>query len=263
MNSSKRVGEYIRKQRKSQNLTQKDLADTLNISFQAVSKWETGETYPDVSILLQLAEVLNTSTDKILSGGQVVLNKHKFIDVNNIVEGFNALKNLRYYFGDQSTFYLGAIEGINRRMNIDFELYINDDKYKEVMYTEVIIQYLMNGYTMDINDIKQYITSKKMLGIIGKYLGEENTMKQLKYDDNKKLFDQIRAIKSELNSVDTLNQLPGSYINMDKDTLYWATQIETGEDLCYGVAVDEINIYVISYESYGKNQKIIHIEKIK
>lgn len=263
MTSSKKIGEFIRKRRKSHNLTQKDLAEKLNISFQAVSKWETGETLPDVGILLELAGVLNTSTDKILSGGQLVLSKHKFIEASNIIEGFKALENLRYYFGKESSFYQGAVEGINQKMNIDFEQYMKDDTYKEVMYAEAMIQYLMNGYIMDLNDIKQYITSTKMLNIIGKYIGEENTMEHLHYEDNPKLFEQIRKIKPEFESLSVLNLLPGEYIKMETGKNYWGTQIETPNDWCYGIAVDDEMIYVFTYEAYGKNQKTIYKEKVK
>lgn len=263
MISSKKIGEYIRKQRKLQQLTQKELAKELNISFQAVSKWENGDTLPDVSILLNLADILNTTTDKILSGGQIIVSNHKFIDMSHIVDGFKALENLRYYFGKESSFYQGAIEGINKSMNIDFEQYIKDDRYKEVMFAEVIIQYLMNGYTMDLDDIKQHITSEKMIGIIGKYLGKESTIKHLRYQENKSLFDQIRLIKPAFENLDTLNELPGEYIGMDAGKTYWGTQIETNEEWCYGIAVDEKSIYVFTYEAHGKNQTLIHKEDIK
>lgn len=261
MISSKKIGDYIRKQRKAINLTQKELAEELNISFQAVSKWETGDTLPDVSLLLNLADILKTTTDKILTGGQIVVSKHKFIAASKIDEGFNAIENLRNCFGEESSFYQGAIEGINAKMNIDFEQYLKDDRYRDVMFTEVVIQYLMNGYTMDINDIKQFIKSKKMLGLIGKYMGEENTLNQLKYSENPNLFEQIKSIKPEFKDLMVLNELPGEYINMEAGKIYWGTQIETRNEWCYGIAVDEKKIYVFKYESYGKNQELIHEEE--
>ena len=67
-----KIGNYIQNLRKKAGLTQKDLADKLNISFQAVSKWETGESLPDTGILLDLADILGTSVDKLLCGGAVV-----------------------------------------------------------------------------------------------------------------------------------------------------------------------------------------------
>lgn len=63
-----KVGALISARRKQQNMTQKDLADKLGVSNRAVSKWETGEGYPDISILPVLAEILNLSVDELLKG---------------------------------------------------------------------------------------------------------------------------------------------------------------------------------------------------
>lgn len=50
------IGSYIKKLRKQKGLTQQQLADTLNVSFQAVSKWETGETLPDVAFVVRFVQ---------------------------------------------------------------------------------------------------------------------------------------------------------------------------------------------------------------
>lgn len=70
---SKLVGAQIARLRKEKGLTQNDLGDRLGVSFQAVSKWERGETLPDTAILLDLANALETSVDFILTGGSQVL----------------------------------------------------------------------------------------------------------------------------------------------------------------------------------------------
>ncbi len=164
------VGKYIYKQRKSLNLTQKELGEKLYLSPQAISKWETGETLPDTNILLLLADVLETSVDKILTGGKFVFQKRKEINISNILKGFKALEDLKLYFGSKSTFYLGAIEGINNKMNIDFEENIKDDYVKEVLIAEVIIQYLMDGYTVNKTELGIVIKSEKMRSTIEKYI---------------------------------------------------------------------------------------------
>jgi phosphoribosylformylglycinamidine cyclo-ligase len=56
--------------RKSMGMTQQQLADKLNISFQAISKWENGTTYPNIEILRDLAIVLDVSVDEILAGSE-------------------------------------------------------------------------------------------------------------------------------------------------------------------------------------------------
>lgn len=58
--------EIILKKRKEKNLTQEQLADELNVARQTVSKWETGETIPDVDSLKKLANLLEFSIDEAL-----------------------------------------------------------------------------------------------------------------------------------------------------------------------------------------------------
>ena len=60
------IGLSIKKLREDNNLTQKELADKLAISFQAVSKWEKGECYPDLSQIVAISELFNYSLDKLL-----------------------------------------------------------------------------------------------------------------------------------------------------------------------------------------------------
>lgn len=65
-----KVGRNISKLRKKIGITQMGLADRLNISYQAVSNWERGETMPDISKLPQIAEIFDVSIDEILDEGK-------------------------------------------------------------------------------------------------------------------------------------------------------------------------------------------------
>lgn len=60
--------ENLRTVRKDRNLTQEELADILNVSRQAVSKWESGEGYPETEKLILLSKELNVSIDYLLNG---------------------------------------------------------------------------------------------------------------------------------------------------------------------------------------------------
>lgn len=68
MLNSEKVGHFIMSRRKFLGYTQQQLARKLNVSFQAVSKWENGTAYPNVEILKDLAIVLGLSVDEILTG---------------------------------------------------------------------------------------------------------------------------------------------------------------------------------------------------
>jgi len=60
------IGNFIANKRKELGMTQQKLAEQLNVSFQAVSKWETGATVPDALLLPQLAHLLQTSVDALV-----------------------------------------------------------------------------------------------------------------------------------------------------------------------------------------------------
>lgn len=70
MPNSIKVGNFIMDRRKELGMTQQQLADKLLISFQAVSKWENGTTYPNIDILKDLAVALDVTVDEILSGSK-------------------------------------------------------------------------------------------------------------------------------------------------------------------------------------------------
>lgn len=74
---NQKTGEIISKKRKELGMTQNQLAGILNISFQAVSKWENGTAYPDIEMLPKLAAALNTTIDAILGYSSVVTDYDK------------------------------------------------------------------------------------------------------------------------------------------------------------------------------------------
>lgn len=65
------IGKFIAKCRKEKKLTQVQLAEKLNITDRAVSKWETGKNMPDSSIMLELCEILGITVNELLSGEEI------------------------------------------------------------------------------------------------------------------------------------------------------------------------------------------------
>ena len=63
-----KIGKFIAECRKKKNLSQLELADMLNITDKAVSKWERGLSKPSSSIMLELCEILGISVNELLIG---------------------------------------------------------------------------------------------------------------------------------------------------------------------------------------------------
>ena len=63
-----KIGKFISERRKSKKLTQEMLAEKLNISDRAISKWERGICLPDASIMISLCKILDISVNELLSG---------------------------------------------------------------------------------------------------------------------------------------------------------------------------------------------------
>lgn len=72
-----RTGSIICKRRKELGLTQSQLARLLNVSFQAVSKWENNSAYPDIELLPKLATILGTTIDALLGHESIVTDYDK------------------------------------------------------------------------------------------------------------------------------------------------------------------------------------------
>lgn len=71
-----KIGAFIAERRKSLSLTQAQLAEKLNITDRAVSKWETGRAMPDVSIMLSLCKTLKISVNDLLNGEVVSMDNY-------------------------------------------------------------------------------------------------------------------------------------------------------------------------------------------
>ena len=67
----KTIGSFIAALRKANGLTQKELAEKLNVSDKAVSRWERDECYPDLTMIPALAEIFGVSCDEFLNGGRI------------------------------------------------------------------------------------------------------------------------------------------------------------------------------------------------
>lgn len=80
------IGKFISNCRKDKGLTQMQLAEKLNITNRAVSKWETGKSCPDVSIMLELCDILEITINELLSGERISMENYQKKAEENLIE---------------------------------------------------------------------------------------------------------------------------------------------------------------------------------
>ena len=120
------LSENLRKMRRDRNLTQEDVASYLGISFQAVSKWERDEGYPDISMLPVIANFFGVSVDTLI--GNDVITKEERIQA-----------------------YCEEYERLNRTGNMDEAVSLAEKAYRDYPYDwqviDVYIRSLTKGYS--------------------------------------------------------------------------------------------------------------------
>jgi transcriptional regulator with XRE-family HTH domain len=167
-----KIGHFIQYLRKKAGLTQSELAEKLGISFQAVSKWENGDSLPDTGLLLPLSDILGVTVDTLLNGGSVVMKDRRLMRVEDVIIGFEHLEDIGRCFGENCTFFTGMIEGINSKMNIDILEYLGKENTREVMYAEVLIQGILAGRTVDMKEVEENFSNKKMVETIRNFIAK-------------------------------------------------------------------------------------------
>lgn len=143
-----KFGEYIYKKRKKLGLTQEELGKKIGVTNKAVSKWEVGETFPDITMLEPLARVLEVSLDELLTYTDKVeveavntkINKKMFITI--IILGILELLTL--------IFLIISLVGSNNKAEI---IKLNNDNIKEAIDINPSSQVICDGETLIIDSI--------------------------------------------------------------------------------------------------------------
>ena len=90
-----KIGKFITECRKKKNLTQAQLAENLNITDRAISKWETGKAMPDSDIMLDLSYILGINVNELLCGEMIDIEQ-KDEQLNELI--FQMAKNEERYY---------------------------------------------------------------------------------------------------------------------------------------------------------------------
>lgn len=169
-----KVGNQIAYLRKKKGLTQQQLAERLSVSFQAVSKWERAGCLPDTALLVDLADILETSVDFILTAGEKAVGFSGRITVENMRDGLLALRDCGELLGRDNLIYQSAIRGIDSAMNTDIEASFEDSYVFEAFLAEAIIQNLKAGKYIDLTDVRKNFRHKHFCDTVIKYAGIYN-----------------------------------------------------------------------------------------
>lgn len=137
-----KFGEFIYSQRKKLGYTQDELGRKLKVTNKAVSKWETGETLPDIQLLEELARVLNVTLDELLTGvkpePEKVLVDHK--------------KKQRIILFITSLFFLiTTIILLITLIGSKKEVMITKENYQDYFLVTPCEESIADGYGMTIN----------------------------------------------------------------------------------------------------------------
>ena len=168
-----KVGRQIFQLRRAKGLTQNQLGEQIRVSFQAVSKWERGETLPDVALLPELADALGTTVDNILNGGERHMKKPenytRTATIAQMREGIAYFEKIGELLGKGSFFYMGAVGGVSLKMNMDFEESLKDPYIRECVVAEAATQAMMDGTYFDPEDIKSGFTYPHWAEVVQEY----------------------------------------------------------------------------------------------
>lgn len=167
-------GKMVSKLRKSLGMTQDELAKKLNISDKAVSKWENGIGYPDITQLPALSKIFGVSIDYLLTGNSrgIVIAGNILVDVINIIDKYPE-KSMLGTVLEKSIAVGGCVPNtIIDLAKIDRDLYLSavckvgDDEYGRFLVSQ------LKKYGIDVSGIK---TSTKFDTSISNVMSDSTT----------------------------------------------------------------------------------------
>ena len=126
-----KIGKFIKKLRKENNLTQKDLADKYGVTYQAVSKWETGKNIPDISLLKEISRDFNVNIEDLLEGKETKkskININKKILIPIIIVILISIPLIIYHYHSSHDFFFKTITSSCSNFKITGSIAYNDKK---------------------------------------------------------------------------------------------------------------------------------------
>lgn len=161
------IGDMISKTRQNRNMTQEEFASRLGVTPQAVSRWERGNSLPDVSLVKGICEVLSVSANVLLG----IERDNKVIENNDVSMEREIRSNL---FAEPLVleFGSGLISAVAEGLKTD---YLNQCRKELVKETGILIPVLRLRDNVSLSDDEVKILSYDKVLWVGKLHLEENT----------------------------------------------------------------------------------------
>ena len=177
-----KFGKFIKEIRKKNNLTQKQLADKYNVTYQAVSKWENGKNMPDTSLIKQMSKDFNISLEDMFEGNiteKKNTKKYIFIIIFLII----TIILFIFLLNKNSDFKFKTISTTCNNFNISGSIAYNDKKSSI---------YITNIEYCGGNDIEEYKSIECIL--YEKHDDIEKKISSYSYDKNITLEDFLKKV---------------------------------------------------------------------
>ena len=153
------LGQNIRTHRLSRSLTQAELGERLNVTAQAVSLWERGETAPDISLLPDLACILNCPVDTLLGNPSGRFRRR--ITVQDMRQAIGCILRLRELLGPEHFMYRTMADALDARMNSNIEAVLAGDNAMDAYVCEALLTCMAQGDWADMTDVRKNIRNEK------------------------------------------------------------------------------------------------------
>ncbi len=250
-------GKNLKKLRKEKELTQETLAEFLGVSFQTVSKWERGETYPDITMLPIISRFFGITIDDLL-GTNKSLDEQKINEYLKLYDDMK-LKDLTLTFNkfqEAVKEFPGDFRILIRYMELLQEVkdFINGEYKSTTKEITAIYENIQNHCTDDSIRIRSKVIMIAHLLIKYQCIPDENG----KYRTKKEYLELAEEITNTLPSMKDSREL--HLMNLAFDTeLYYSTHKKALEELLFQFQ-DTAFGYCLNYEPEKRLEIFLHIQ---
>ena len=185
-----KFGAYISRLRKERDMPQSKLADMLNVTRQAVSKWERGEGFPDISILCELANIFGVSVDALIHAGGASENEAAILSATTknqeiakeVFEDKNVIQDIINIAPYLKVSTLSEIAGQLAKHNIDISKII---ELSEFMNNESVVKLFRSSSADKLDDtllekLIPFLDRDSTYAVLEKIMSGQNSVELIK-----------------------------------------------------------------------------------